>query len=303
MKKLGLILMGAYLLGLCSALLFGWTATYDTTTPAGTDAPSVLDDRIREIKLGVQERQNIDHYWPLSGSQVSHDDAGKHRKVTFQEVLGTKPTLTAGQLAIYTKLTDSNEAVWLESDAGTERQLTTGSGLALKLADADGAVLKTGAQTIAGVKSFESLPLLVPGDPTDANHPARKQYVDDLVSGQGFYFSGATVFNDTMTTANAWQDLDLSSIVGTNRALVFLEVGGSGSPNATYMCKPKGYGSATFQFNYSWISPNIMSITSTAQFAYMTLMTDSSGCVQHGANGTTTNFVIKLLCYVKGGGA
>ena len=154
MKKTGLIVATCFTLGLFSALLFGWTATYDTTTPAGTDSPSVIDDRIREVKLGVQERQNVDHYWPLAGSQVSDDDAGKHRKVTFQEVLGTKPTLTDGQLAIYTKLTDSNEAIWLESDAGTERQLTTGSGLALKLVDADGALVKTGDQTFAGSKTF-----------------------------------------------------------------------------------------------------------------------------------------------------
>lgn len=155
MKK---TLLCAFIAGLMTALIIAWTATYDTTTPAGTDSPSIIDDRIREVKLGVQERQNVDHYWPLAGSQVSHADAGKHRKVTFQEVLGTKPTLTAGQLALYTKLTDSNEAIWLESDAGTERQLTTGSGLALKLTDADGAVLKTGNQTIAGVKKFTSAP-------------------------------------------------------------------------------------------------------------------------------------------------
>ncbi len=158
MKKTGLIIVTCFALGLFSALLFGWTATYDTTTPAGTDSPSIIDDRIRETKLAVQERQNVDHYWPLAGSQVSHADAGKHRKVTFQEVLGTKPTLTDGQLAIYTKLTDSNEAIWLESDAGTERQLTTGSALALKLTDADGAILTSGDQTIAGLKKFMSAP-------------------------------------------------------------------------------------------------------------------------------------------------
>jgi len=159
MKKLGLTLAVTFALGLMMALLGAWTATYDTTTPAGTDSPSIIDDRIRETKLGVQERQNVDHYWPLSGSQVSDADAGKHRKITFQEALATKPTLTDGQLALYTKLTDSNEAIWLESEAGTERQLTTGSGLALKLVDADGAVLKSGAQTIAGVKTFSSAPL------------------------------------------------------------------------------------------------------------------------------------------------
>ncbi|MDH4178877.1 MAG: hypothetical protein OEV33_00075, partial [Armatimonadota bacterium] len=76
-----------------------------------------------------------------------------------------------------TKTTDSNEAVWLKSDAGTERQLTTGSSLYLKMQDADGAVLKTGNQTVAGVKWF-STPPETDANAVDANDLTRKAYVD-----------------------------------------------------------------------------------------------------------------------------
>ena len=64
-----------FVLGVLFVLTAGWTYTWDTTTPAGTDAPSVIDNRIREVKQGVQEMLNIDHYFPLTGTQVSDADA------------------------------------------------------------------------------------------------------------------------------------------------------------------------------------------------------------------------------------
>ena len=85
-----------------AAAVLAWSDTYDTATPVGTNAPSVLDDKDREIKGAVQERENIDHYWPLTGTQVSDADAGMHRRVTFQSQLAT-PTLAADQAMLYTQ--------------------------------------------------------------------------------------------------------------------------------------------------------------------------------------------------------
>jgi hypothetical protein len=74
------------LVGLFASAVLAFTYTYDTTTPAGDDSPSVIDNRIREAKAATQERENVDHYWPLTGSEVSDADAGQHRQVTFQAV-------------------------------------------------------------------------------------------------------------------------------------------------------------------------------------------------------------------------
>lgn len=119
MKKLILILF------LCSTV-FGWSYTYNITTPAGSDDPKQADDRMREIKAAVQERQNIDHYWPLTTNQVSDANSGQHRKITFFGPIA-KPTVQADHSYLYLKTVSSiSELYWLDEN-DTERQFTTGS--------------------------------------------------------------------------------------------------------------------------------------------------------------------------------
>lgn len=70
-----------------------------------------------------------------------------------------------------------------------------------------GKVNNTGNETIAGTKTFSSIPLLPSTSPSLANHAVRKQYVDDLVSS-----------------------IDLSSALlvdGSNSMLADLDVGGN----------------------------------------------------------------------------
>lgn len=102
-------------------VLGGWTYTYDTDTPLGSDAPSVIDDRIREVKDSIQERMNIDHYWPLTGSEVSDADAGKHRQVTYRESRDTPTTIDANEGMTYLK---DDELHWIDEDEN-ELQLTS----------------------------------------------------------------------------------------------------------------------------------------------------------------------------------
>ena len=98
--------------------------TYDTTTPAGTDAPSVIDDRIREVKSAVQERENVDHYWPITGSQVSDTAAGQHRKIEFFEPIST-PSNAANKFFIYSKDVAGKAELHVLDEDGNEIQLTT----------------------------------------------------------------------------------------------------------------------------------------------------------------------------------
>jgi len=159
-------------------------ATFDTATPAGTDLPSVLDDRIREAKAGVQERQNVDHYWPLTGTQVSDADAGKHRQVTFQAALAEAPTVVEGQGILYL-FGDPPELYW-KDDEGNVRQLTSGGALNVAATEA---VLPTGDQTITGTKTFSDAPVLnggfLIGQNTDlGNYQLRaRQFYADVATG------------------------------------------------------------------------------------------------------------------------
>lgn len=107
--------------------------TFDTNTPLGTNAPDVIDDRIREVKKAIQERMNDhnrvkdagDHYWSLNGTQVDDADTGEHRKVTLrtltaEEVAALDPT----KAVIYRLVTDGE--YYLTDGAGHTIQLTQG---------------------------------------------------------------------------------------------------------------------------------------------------------------------------------
>ena len=99
--------------------------TFDTDTPVGTNVPSVIDNRIREVKDAVQERENVDHYWPLTGSQVSDEAVGQHRKIELFGPIST-PTNATDKMFIYSKDVDSKAEIFILDEDGNELQLTTG---------------------------------------------------------------------------------------------------------------------------------------------------------------------------------
>ena len=122
-KSLKLGFLGGILGGIfCAVVLFtsAWTFTYDTATPPTTgESPSLGAFRIREFKLAIQERLNIDHYFPLSTGQVSSADAGKHRQITFVNTdTGSDPNL-------YTKTSGTNKELTYIDANGTEKILTS----------------------------------------------------------------------------------------------------------------------------------------------------------------------------------
>lgn len=111
--------------------------TYDKTTPAGTDVPSVIDDRIRETKLAIQERENVDHYWPYAsqadvagGDEVASQYTGEHRKITFYENI-TDPTQVTGKGHIYMK----GGELYYQDATNTTRKLTLAGAINIISAD------------------------------------------------------------------------------------------------------------------------------------------------------------------------
>lgn len=185
---------------------------FDTATPDGaTQAVSTLDDRIREAKQAEQERNNVDHYWPLTGTQVSDSDAGKHRKVTFYGVLSAKPTLDTGEGALYIKTISGKSELFFEDSDGTEIQLTTGGKFNLTASNVpddsidDGMILLANAAPLmaadaagtgeveliaAGRNEADDADVCVLPDetrldsdaaPTEDSQVANKKYVDDQI--------------------------------------------------------------------------------------------------------------------------
>ena len=141
---------------------------YDTATPAGSDDPAEADDNMRRIQDAVQQRENVDHYWPLTGTEVSDVDTGEHRKVTLRT--GPAPAAVANKGFVYAKDVGGKAELFYRDEDGNEVQITSGGILnSLNL---------TGIQTVAGVKTFSSIPVLPGSNPATDNEAARKAYVD-----------------------------------------------------------------------------------------------------------------------------
>jgi len=181
--------------------LFGtsFSYTYDTATPAGTDAPSVIDDRIREAKAATQERLNVDHYFALTGTQVSNAAAGEHRQISFYAPIST-PTYAANKGFLYMKdASDVVELHWLD-ESDNEVQITSGGEiLYTSVGDVANdtyitAVDNAGTGTASLIKADVNDAAVLPDDarlatnaaPDEDEEIANKKYVDDQVAAVGW---------------------------------------------------------------------------------------------------------------------
>ena len=112
-----------------------WDSAYEANPP-DTQSAKQGAARLTEIKVDVRERFEIDH--KLDGDA----DDGKHVKVTFDAVLGAKPTLLTGEGALYTKTVSGKAEIFYEDSAGAESQLTSGGSVTLTTAADLGGVLE-----------------------------------------------------------------------------------------------------------------------------------------------------------------
>ena len=197
-------------------VFWAFTYTYDITTPAGTDSPTLADDRMRETKAAAQERLNVDHYFALTGNEVSDAATGQHRQIEFYDPI-TKPTNAANKGWVYTKDSASSkvELHWLDED-GNEKQVTTAGALNIVSAELLGkldnntyfsAVDAAGTGTVDLIKANASDVVVVPDDtanattaaPTADASLANKKYVDDQILD---FADGVSKAKDTNYTAS-----------------------------------------------------------------------------------------------------
>ena len=95
-----------------------FTYSIDCASPVGTDAPSTIDDKIRETRYGFQERLNVDHLFALTGTSLSGADTGYHRAIHFYSTTATDPILD------FTTVGGVDELRYTDS-AGSTVQLTS----------------------------------------------------------------------------------------------------------------------------------------------------------------------------------
>jgi hypothetical protein len=148
------------------------TAAWDETKPAGTRSPTLGDDDIREFKEQIRERLAVDHDTRSDESGAESittptGTIGYHVKVTLTE-RAADPTNVANAGILYTKDSGGISELYYEDSAGTVKQLTTNGELNIT-----NAVLLTTDQTVAGVKTFSSSPI-VPAPTTDLQASTKK---------------------------------------------------------------------------------------------------------------------------------
>ena len=126
MKRFIRILGVITLLAGMSAVVYAtvFSVTYDTATPLGTDAPSTLDNQIRNLKSANQERNDVDHYWPLTGTQVSDVAVGEHRKISFNAPI-SHPTYGANKAFLYPANANSVIELWWLDELNNFIQITS----------------------------------------------------------------------------------------------------------------------------------------------------------------------------------
>ncbi len=96
-----------------------WDAAFEAI-PADTEARSLGASRIRQTKVAVQERGEVDHSW------AGDADDGTHKQVTFVNPLGGDPSTVADQGYLYTKNVSSVVELFWKDESGNVLQLTAG---------------------------------------------------------------------------------------------------------------------------------------------------------------------------------
>jgi len=123
-----------------------------------------------------------------------------------------------------------------------------------------------------------------------------KAYVDTYA----FKSSSSSAFS--FNTTNSFADLDISSVVGSNKAFVFALVvktagGGTGSTNINFITKGDTVASMDTSNIYGAGSGGLaVGDASTANVGgYISVITNSSGVIQHRSNGTSqTGFTFQV---------
>lgn len=168
-----------------------FSSTYDTATPAGSDDPAEADDRMREIKAATQERENVDHYWPLTGTEVSDADTGEHRKVLFHAPIAATPTVAAdhGDLRIKDVANGSDTLAELVFTNESEEELqlsSSGNNLANNVFLTATNAAGTGSVNVVGVNASDEVVMGTSVAPTVDAGVANKKYVDDNTKGDTY---------------------------------------------------------------------------------------------------------------------
>ena len=303
-----------------------FTRDWDESTPTDNTNAVDIDDYNRYLRVDVSDRLENMFYGFIAGENSLSQHA---QYIQFYEQASVSQP-SAGYGRLYCKAVGGKcELHWQDED-GDEIQITTGgkwNGAVLSADSVSNAILanmtrgtvKTGGTSDAPTDlDAKTDGYILIGDGTDVNSVAvsgdititnagvttiGSGKVDPgmMAAGSAWRTDGTTVFNTSMTAAGTFQDLDLSSYVGSNAALCYLEVKSSGGAES-FAAKPKGYGGVWgAHYDTRGLDRGVSAVhfQDANDYGYILVATDSSGVIQIAALDNTTTYTIKLIGFLK----
>lgn len=112
------------------------------------------------------------------------------------------------------------------------------------------------------------------------------------------YSGAAASASGTLSVTTSYQDLDLSTLVGSNRAFVMIMVTAGGSA-IQFFTKPKDVTlSPTYPADASGVGCSGTYLgTGSGNGGLVTVLTDTAGAIQYKGSGTSTAVAFTVLCY------
>lgn len=95
-----------------------WNSAYEAD-PADTDLANLYANRLRNTKVNIRERMEIDHEWEDSS------EGGKHKKLTLRQQ-GSAPSPAADEIGLYVKegAVSAEAEIFSKNEGGAENQWT-----------------------------------------------------------------------------------------------------------------------------------------------------------------------------------
>lgn len=126
------------------------TNAWDEDKPEGSEAANLADNYLRQARTDLGERlEEMLYGFNTDLNTPPENEPGVKKLKMYPQ---TAPTTDSDYSFIYVKTVNGVAELFFKDTAGSEKQLTTAG--KINILDADGAVVKTGTQTIAGAKTF-----------------------------------------------------------------------------------------------------------------------------------------------------
>ena len=166
-----------------------WTSS---RVDGDSDTMNEVDDFINELYTAISERIS-DFIYGFATDDSEKDATLKGFFKILLKEQASDPSNESDKGILYTKDVGGVTELFYEDSDGNVKQLTTGGKLNIA---SDEAVLLSGNQTVNGVKTFGSIPVLPASNPTSDNEAVRKAYVDSF-----FPVSSSNIANGAITEA------------------------------------------------------------------------------------------------------